>query len=296
MRRRFANGGSDVHGRTSTVSFPDTLGELLGLRRRSPDALLYAGGTYLLSHRSGRFLDLPSEVISIQDVEELQRVSRTERVIEFGAGVTVDQALRLGERHIPRALYTALSTIGPPAVRGLATLGGNLAVPARLMTLVPILSLLDARMELRRSGGSRWIPVSRFHLSDGTMDLRTGEIVTRVRIPRQQWSTQMFRRFGNELSPESDPLTVCGLARISNGIVEEIRLNGTASGRVLLRSRTMEAELVGRRIPLSLRDVNTARDEFGELPSALTTLQRDRFSRLLAWFLLNVHHVARRAP
>lgn len=285
-----------MHGKTATVSFPDTLGELLGLRRRAPDALLYAGGTYILSHRSGRFLNLPSGVISIQDVEELRRISRTERAIELGAGVTVDRALRLGERHMPRALYAALSSIGPPAVRGLATLGGNLAVPARLMTLVPILTLLDARMELRRSGGSRWIPVSRFHLADGTRDIRTGEIVTRVRIPIQHWSTEMFRRFGNELSPESDPLTVCGLARISNGIVEEIRLNGTASGRVLLRSRTMEAELVGRRVPLSLRDVDAARDEFGELPGALTDLQRDRFSRLLAWFLLNIHHLARRAP
>ena len=105
----------------------------------------------------------------------------------------------------------------------------------------------------------------------------------------------MFRRFGTELSPESEPLTVCGLVRVSNGIVEEIRLNGTASGRTLLRSRTMEAELVGRRIPLSYREVESAADAFGELPGGLSDIQRDRFMRLLTWFLLNIQQLTFRS-
>jgi len=251
-----------VENRDPTVYFPDTLNELLQLYRRSPAALLYAGGTYILSQRPGRFVDLPSTVLSLQDVEELRRVSRSERMIELGAGMTIARILQLGEQNIPRALYAALNSIGPPAVRGIATIGGNVAIPARLMTAVPVLILLDARIELRRQGGVRWLPVTRFHLPDGRLDLRPGEVITRVRVPLQPWSGQMFRRFGTELSPESEPLTVCGLVRVSNGIVEEIRLNGTASGRTLLRSRTMEAELVGRRIPLSRREVESARESF----------------------------------
>ena len=280
--------------RNPTVYFPDTLNELLQLYRRSPSALLYAGGTYILSHRPGRFLELPSTVLSIQDVEDLRRVSRSERMIELGAGMTIARTLQLGEQNIPRALHAALSSIGPPAVRGIATIGGNLAIPARLMTAVPVLILLEARIELRRQGGVRWLPVSRFHLSDGRLDLKPGEVITRVRVPLQPWSGQMFRRFGTELSPESEPLTVCGLVRVSNGIVEEIRLNGTASGRTLLRSRTMEAELVGRRIPLSRRDVESAGEAFGELPAQLTDIQRDRFKRLLTWFLLNIQQLTTR--
>ncbi|MEE8440487.1 MAG: FAD binding domain-containing protein [Spirochaetia bacterium] len=280
-----------MEDRNTTVYYPDTLNELLQLYRRSPAALLYAGGTYVLSHRPGRFLELPATVLSIQDVDELRRVSRSERMIELGAGMTIARILELGEQNIPRALYAALSSIGPPGVRGIATIGGNLAIPARLMTTVPVLILLDARIELRRQGRVRWLPVSRFHLPDGRLDLKPGEVVTRVRVPLQPWSGQMFRRFGMELSPESEPLTVCGLVRVSNGIVEEIRLNGTASGKTLLRSRTMEAELVGRRIPLSIREVESAGEAFGELPAQLTDIQRDRFMRLLTWFLLNIQQL-----
>lgn len=278
--------------RVTSVFFPDTLNELLQLYRKNPDALLYAGGTQILSHRPGRFLELPHTVISIQDVEELRRVSRTERMMELGAGLTISRALRLGEKNLPRALFLALSSIGSPAVRGLATIGGNLSIPGRLMTCVPVMILLDARVELRRQGGTRWIPVSRLHGPDGTLDLREGEVLTRIRIPLQQWTGQVFRRFGNELSPESEPLTFCGLVRMSDGIVEEIRLNATAGGQILLRSRTMEAELVGRRLPLPPRDVDSAAETFGALPSGLTDIQRDRFRRLLAWFLLNLHQLA----
>jgi xanthine dehydrogenase small subunit len=292
--RKYASGGFVVPERDTAVHFPVTLSELLQMYRRAPEALLYAGGTYVLSNRPGRFLALPETVISMQDVEELGRVSRTERMIELGAGMTISRALQLGVQNLPPALFAALGTIGPPAVQGIATLGGNLAIPARLMTSVPVLILLDARIELRRQGGVRWLPVSRFHLSDGRLDIKPGEVITRIRVPLQPWSGQMFRRFGTELSPESDPLTVCGLVRVSNGIVEEIRLNGTASGRTLLRSRTMEAELVGRRIPLSFREVESAGEAFGELPAQLTDIQRDRFMRLLTWFLLNIQQLTSR--
>jgi CO/xanthine dehydrogenase FAD-binding subunit len=281
-----------VAGSKATVYFPDTLNEVLQLRRRNPDALLYAGGTYVLSQRPGRFVELPAIVVSLQDVEELARVSRTERVIELGATMTLNRVLRLGRQNVPHALYDAIRSIGPPAIRGLATLGGNLAVPGRLMTATPVLTLLDARLELRRQGNTRWIPVTRFHQSDGGLDMKSGEIITRIRIPLQQWSAEVFRRFGSELSPESDPLTFCGLARIGNGIVEELRLTGTASGRTILRSKTMEAELVGRRVPLSQREVEGAREAFGELPEALNDIQRDRFLRLLTWFLLGLHRLA----
>lgn len=275
------------------IRHPDSLGELLQIRRRWPDALLYAGGTYILSHRRGRFLKLPDRVISLQNVEELHRVSRTERMVELGAGMTLSEVLQFGGHIIPGVLQAALMSIGHRGIHGIATIGGNLAVPARLMTSVPVLVLLDARLELRRQGGSRWIPVVRFHTSDGGLDLRSGEVITRIRVPLQQWSGQMFRRFGNELSPGSEPLTVSGLVRIKNGIVEEVRLNGTASGRTMLRSRIMESEVVGRRVPLSSREVQSARDAFGELPESLTGIQRERFDRLLSWFLHNLHRLGR---
>lgn len=270
------------------VYFPETLGELLQIYRREADALIYAGGTFILSQRAGRFVDLPPTVISLQDVEELQRVSRTERYVELGATVPVRQIIRLGDGNIPAALYAALRHIGPPAVTGLATLGGNLAVPGRIMTGVPVLTLLDARVELRRQGGSRWLPVGRLHRADGSLDLQPREVITRLRVPLYPWTTQLFRRFGSELAPDSNPLTFCGVARASNRIVEELRIIGSTGHPRMLRNKSMEAELVGRRLPLPEREVAQAVEAYGEPDDELSPIQRDRFRRLVQWLLLNL--------
>lgn len=271
-----------------TVYFPETLGELLQIYRREPDSLVYGGGTFILSQRVGRFVDLPPSVISLQEVEELRRVSRSERYVELGAMVPIRQIIRLGDNNVPRALHEALRHIGPPAVTGLATLGGNLSVPGRIMTAVPVLTLLDSRVELRRQGGSRWLPVGRLHRADGSLDMQPFEILTRVRVPLYPWTSQVFRRFGNELAPDSSPLTFCGLARANNRILEELRLIGSAGQPPMLRNKSMEAELVGRRLPLTERDVRGAVESAGPSDEELSPIQRDRFRRLLQRFLLGL--------
>ncbi len=271
-----------------TIHFPGSLGELLQIRKRHPEAPVYAGGTFLLAQRSARFVSLPPHLITLQDVDELHRITRTERYLEFGAAVSVRELLQLGSGNVPGALRDALGHVGPPAVAGLATVGGNLAISGRLMTLVPVLALLDTRVEARRQGRSRWIAAGRVHRTDGTVDLGVDEVFTRVRVPLSSWTKQVFRRFGSELAPDSDPLTFCGLVRSSNQILEEIRIVGSAGTPQLIRDKSMEAELVGRRVPLSNREVRQALELFGEPDGDLSAIQRVRMRRLVKWFLLGL--------
>ena len=279
------------------IHFPDSISEAVQVHARLPHALLYAGGTYILSQRPGRFLSLPSHVISLQDIGELRRINRTERYIEIGSGIPLREIARLGEPNLPHVLYQAIRHVGPPTVGGLATIGGNIAIPGRIMTLVPTLAILDAKAELRRPRGSRWIAVSRVHHADGTLELQPGEIITRIRIPLENWNVQAFRRFGTEMVPTSSPLTFCGIARVTNGIVEEIRVIGSAGGRLMFRNTQIEAELVGRRVPIGGRDVvqlytdsigGGGEDPAGGL-AGISSLQRDRLIQLIRWFMMNLH-------
>ena len=271
-----------------TIYFPGSIGELLQVRKRHPEVPVYAGGTFLLAQRTARFVSLPPHLITLQDVDELHRITRSERYLEFGAAVPIRRLLELGPGNIPLALKESLGHVGPPAVAGLATVGGNVAIPGRLMTLVPVLSLLDTRVEIRRQGRSRWVAAGRVHRSDGSVDLAPGELITRFRVPVAAWTKQVFRRFGSELAPDSNPLTFCGLVRSSNRILEEIRVVGSAGTPQLLRHKTMEAELVGRRLPLSGREVRLALEVFGEPDGDLSSIQRVRMRRLVKWFLLSL--------
>ena len=283
-----------VSGRTRVI-YPATVPELLQAYRREPSALIFAGGTFLLSQRPGRFVTLPTTVLSLQGIDEMRRISRSERNLELGAAVPLQSILRLGTQNLPAALQEALHHIGPPAVRGLATLGGNLAIPGRLMTAAPVLALLDARVEIRRHGNARWVPAVRLHGSDGSIDIEPGEVIARVRVPLYPWNVQAFRRFGSLMAPQSHPLAFCGLARLSNNILEELRVVGSTGQTEMLRYKEIESELVGRRLPLAEREIRVAVDAFGE-SGTLDTIQRDRFQRLIQWFLLNLQSLSTTIP
>jgi CO/xanthine dehydrogenase FAD-binding subunit len=208
--------------------------------------------------------------------------------VEFGAAVPLQAILRLGANNLPLALAETIRGIGRPAIRGLATLGGNLAIAGRLMSAAPVLALLDARAELRRHGAARWVPIVRLHRQDGSVDIGSSEVIARVRVPLYPWSVQVYRRFGSIMAPDSHPLSFCGLARVSNRIVEELRVVGSTAHSEMLRYKEVEADLVGRRLPLSEREINTAVDAFAT-SDMLDAIQEDRLKRLVQWFLLNLH-------
>ncbi len=271
------------------VLFPDTLNDLMHLRRNMQDALIYAGGTYILKSLRTPFATLPEQIISLQEVEELDRISRTERHLEVGAMVTVKKLLMIGRHVVPPALFEALQQVAPAGIKNLATLGGNICVADRNMTTAPVLQLMDAALELRRHGNTRWVQASRFRLPDGRLDLRGGDVLTRIRVPLDAWNVQFFRRFGTEYSPETNPLSFCGLARIDKSIVEDVRIALCSSIPGLIRDREIEAEIVGRKLPISDRDATTILTRYDEAIGASTVrldgFQRKRALRLVGWFL-----------
>lgn len=270
------------------IYFPDTLNEVLHILRRTPEALIYAGGTYLLSRRRGRFVELPDVMVSLQDVQELQRTSRTERAIDIGATVPIAEIVRLGPAHLPEVLFQTAGRMVPAGVRGIATLGGNLAVPDGLMTAVPALALLDARVETRRVGSTRWMPVGQLHDADGSLAIDPGTLISRIRVPVSAWSHSSFFRDGNELLPESDPLTFCAVARTNNGILDDVRVAGTVGGPTLIRKKDAEGELAGRRLPIPLREARSFAAELIGGAEHVSELQHYRLTQLAVSFIVTL--------
>ena len=271
------------------IFFPDTVSDLIHLRRAMADALIYAGGTYILKNNGAATAALPPRIISLQEIEELDRVSRTERHLEVGSMVSIKRLLMIGRHVVPRALYDALEQIAPPGVKNLATLGGNLCIAERNMTASPVLQLMDAALELRRHGSTRWIHASRFRLPDGSLDLVDGDVLTRIRIPLDAWNIQEFRRFGTEYSPDTNPLSFCGLARINKSIIEDVRLSFSSFAPGNVRNRDVEADLIGRKLPVSERDIESLVGRYEEALENSTAIsdpfQRKRALRLTWWFL-----------
>jgi CO/xanthine dehydrogenase FAD-binding subunit len=174
------------------AAFPSTIDEVMAMTAAWPAALLLAGGTELMAQiNAGRLW--PAGLILLERIEELRGVWFGDGELVLGASTTCADLTHADVRAVLPALAQAARTIGSPSLRSRATLGGNLvagrrsgetcvaAEPGR--DLLPVLVALGATAVLRSPSGWRQIPIVELYARDGGVDLRTGELLTALRIP-----------------------------------------------------------------------------------------------------------------
>jgi CO/xanthine dehydrogenase FAD-binding subunit len=236
----------------SDVHFPADLAEALDIQRKRPGILVFAGGTDILREQAGRGLSLPADVLYVRDLPELRRAGLTERFLEIGAAVTIAEMLELGENALPPLLSEAARGIGSPAIRNLATIGGNIACKTRFMDCWAALACLDALVELRDQGGSTWINVNRLVGEDGRAAFPEGGLLTRLRVPIERWDASLLRKVGPSDYPARESAVFAFAAKVEKGILVEFRI--AFAGELALRSQSLETTVIGSRLPLSRRE------------------------------------------
>ncbi len=268
-------------------SRPTSLSEVLQLLNRYPDSIILAGGTHSFSLQPQmRSTQFPHPlVISLDRVEELHRVSRTERYLEFGAVVPLQRITQLSTHILPKPLRSCLKSIGTPSLRRLATIGGNLMVPESSIGLGIVTSLLEGTAEIRRAGGVRRIPVARLISEERT--LQAGELLTRIRIPNKFPSHAVYSSFGSPYDRSSHPLGVCGLAYIEKSSIEGFHfVTATIPGNIA-RNRELEADIIGQRIPVPQKDLQALTERWKEtlVDQNFSAIQIERNARIFLHFL-----------
>ncbi len=161
---------------------PVTLGEVFDLLAKHPEAVLVAGATDL-GVEINKFHRQPQVMVSLEHVAELKKVENTPDYVEVGAAVPLTH-LEEGLRGLFPPLDEMLRWFAARQIRNRATLGGNLATASPIGDLPPVLMALDAELRLESAAGTRWTNVSSFFKDYRKTDLRLGEVIRSVRIPK----------------------------------------------------------------------------------------------------------------
>ncbi len=220
---------------------------------------IIAGGTEIARRQTGRSLHLPANVLALSQIPELKTMSKTERYVEFGPSVTLSSILQLGKKNVPDVLYDAISTIANPAVRSLATLGGNVSAKGqRLATFAPLLAL-DARLEIRTATDAYWTPMARYFTNTGRDQPKTPEFIDRLRIPTENWDIALYRRIGHPGIVTDATASFVFLVKSEKNILSDIRI--AYAGKFFFRKREFENLIIGRSLPLDAKDVSILLDK-----------------------------------
>jgi CO/xanthine dehydrogenase FAD-binding subunit len=233
------------------IFYPSSLQELFAAWTRFPDAVPFAGGAELLRNQGRRILSLPRNIISLEQLDDLHKITRTERYLEIGAMVKINQIIRLGKT-VPEALTQSLMSIANPQMRNLITIGGNICNPLRRLDSAAPLVALDARFELRSAQETRWVSASRFSALPGPLALGNQELLTRIRVPLEQWQYSLYRKFTEQYPMDESGGGAVFMARIQKNILTDLRV--VFAGQIVLRDKNSETVMAGKRLPLDRRD------------------------------------------
>src|SRR5437016_1206342 len=205
---------------------PATLGEALDLLAHDNGAWRpFAGGTDLMVLlEAGK---LPHKnYVNTWNLKELRGIEVSDDQVRLGALTTYTEVQnnKMLREEFPM-LCQAASETGGLAIQNRGTLGGNIVNASPAADSPPALLAYDAELELVSKQGERRIPYYKFHSGYKQMDIRPGELLRAIHLPRTTKPlTHYYRKVGTRKAQAISKTCFAGVGRLVDDRIAEIRI------------------------------------------------------------------------
>ena len=202
------------------------------------EARLLGGGTLLVRRVNEGDVSIGTYVRLL--APELQQIQIGDDVIQLGAGVTMS---RIAKTAALAFLTPVARSIGGPAVRAAATVGGNLFAPSPYGDFSVALLALGAIVSMEGPEGAGELDLEGFFKSRAR--LASGTIVTTVRFPRPKSGDFRFLKVSRVKPKGAAVLSIAALVSTANDRVTAARIALGAMATTPIRARGVEEALTG---------------------------------------------------
>jgi CO/xanthine dehydrogenase FAD-binding subunit len=221
-----------------TVKTFPTLSQAASAMTADGAARFMGGGTLVM--RALNEGDTAISTVVRSTDESLAQARSSGARVELGGGVTM--AAILANRELSH-LHAAARAIGGPAVRSMATVGGNLCAPSPYGDFAAALLALDATVTLQADQGRREIPLEDFLRN---RERGTQALIAVVSHIRPASGSFRFLKVSRVKPKGIAVLTIAALLPVPAGRVTGARIAYGALGPTSMRARAVERALEGR--------------------------------------------------
>lgn len=216
---------------------PKSIEEAVGLLQKHGSALMITGGGTHTMMLINNGYAMPEAVMGLRHAG-INTIA-VNGTTTLGAMATMSQILA---SPVDDLLLVAAQNVGSWAVRNMATIGGNLMMPAPAGDFAVALLALDATVKLVSAGGSRTVSLSEFYAQGRTL---AGELVAEVQVPPVSGQTA-YLKYARRDANAPTIVTVAARVVMNNGQVTQARIALNGAALIPSRASTAEQSLVGQ--------------------------------------------------
>ena len=221
---------------------PSTLKEALIMKKNDRNAIIYAGGSDLMVAKK-----VSHDMLFINQLSQLKEVYEDEEFLTIGAASIYYDLIQ--NPLIPELLKQVFKDIASPAIRNVATIGGNICNASPAGDSLPILYIFDAKIVAASLDDNnqiceRIISIENFILGIRKIDLKSDEIVTKIMLPKDKIAvtTKMgYKKVGARKAQAISKLLFVAVMNVENDIVTDLRVAYGSVGITTLRRKDIES-------------------------------------------------------
>jgi len=221
---------------------PTTAREACNAKREG--ATPYAGGTdFMVRHAKAVRTGQCPPLIFLDGVKEFHGISTSENTVRIGALTTMAELSIHAD--IPQLLSRACNCVGSPALRNIATIGGNVCTASPAGDSLPALYVLNAQVEICSPEGCRLIPVCDFITGPGRTALEADELLSAVILPTTEFNKFYHRKVSPRVANAITKVSLAVAATMKNNRVEGIRIAYGSVGPTIIDCPEIGATCIG---------------------------------------------------
>lgn len=236
----------DINEIYSATSVEDAINHLVA----NKDSIVIAGGSdILIKIHEGKLAGC--SLVSIHLLNELRGITMKEDgLIKIGCLTSFSNisSNEIIKKYIP-VLGEAVDQIGGPQIRNIGTIGGNISNGVTSADSASTLFTLNAELEITGPQGIRLIPISKYYLGPGKVDLNNGEILTAIYISKENYEnfTGCYIKYAMRNAMDIATLGCCVTCKLDSNKnkIEDVRIAYGVAGPIPMRCPNTEKTIIG---------------------------------------------------